>query len=696
MPFWNARWGASLATLVAAAVMPIVLSGAVAVVLLIDHQRSLMHAELQSSVTGLLTAVDMELESQVSTLRALADSPSLEEGNLERFYGVAQRVRAAHSDWSSVAVIDGQGERLLMNTLWPFGAPLPPPIERKHLKEAARTGQPGLGPVISRGSMLKEPFILIRVPHMHDGAVQHIIAVSLRPSRLTEIVARTGAGHDDRQVDIFDPQFTIAAQSPLPSMVGSKASDSLVTAALENGEGLVLNTSSDGVPMLTALRRSERTGWWVGVSTPVQSLMAPVHRTTTIVVMTGIGAAALSLWLSITLGRAIRRRAREHERQSAARLYAAQQRLLRMANLVPCFVWNCSADGIPSWVSDRWLDYAGLRRSEATGRGYYAGVHPEDIETVFGQFARTDLDSLDFELRLRDRDGLYHWHRTKAQALREDDGRFLEWIGVTIEIDSAKTIEAMLNEYARLQKIAKEEAEGASRAKSSFLAAASHDLRQPFQAMHLYHAVLAGREVDPRTRQAIDGLRQAMEAGEELLGALLDVSSFEAGMVQPTIAPFAVAEMIDDVAAECRGIAAQHGIALRHRASPDLVVSDRVLLKRMIRNLVSNSLRYTRQGGILIGCRRRGDSLLIQVWDTGIGIAEADLKRIFEDFYQVSNPARDRSRGLGLGLSIVQRTAQLLGLTISVRSRPGRGSVFTVVVPVMARAVMEMASEPVG
>ncbi len=696
MPFWNARWGASLAALVAAVVIPIVLSGTVAVGLLIDHQRNLMHAELQASVTGLLTAVDMELESQVSTLRALADSPSLEEGNLERFYNVAQRVRAAHSDWSSVAVIDGQGERQLINTLWPFGVPLPPPIETTRLQEVARTGLPGLGPVISHGSMIKEPFILIRVPHIRDGVVQHIVAVSLRPSRLTEIVDHTGAGHDDRMVDIFDPQFIIAAQSPLSSMVGSKASDSLMAAARKNGEGLVLNTSSDGVPMLTALRRSERTGWWVGVSTPIRSLMAPVHRTTTIVVVTGIAAAVLSLWLSITIGRAIRRRARDHERQSAARLYAAQQRLLRMANLAPCFVWNCTADGIPIWVSDRWLDYTGLRRSEATGRGLYAGVHPEDIKAVLGQFARTDLEALDFELRLRDHAGLYHWHRTKAQALRGNDGQFLEWIGVTIDIDSAKEIEATLNEYARLQKIAKEEAEGASRAKSSFLAAASHDLRQPFQAMHLYHAVLEGREVDPRTRQAIDGLRQAMEAGEELLGALLDVSSFEAGTVQPTIAPFPIAEVTDDVIAECRGIAAQQGISLRSRASADLVISDRVLLKRMIRNLVSNSLRYTRQGGILIGCRRRGDSLLIQVWDTGIGIAEADLKLIFEDFYQVSNPARDRSRGLGLGLSIVQRTAQLLGLAISVCSRPGRGSVFTVVVPATIRAVADAASEPVG
>lgn len=689
MPSWSARWGASLATLVAAAVIPIVLSGAVAMALLIDHQRGLMEAELQSSASGLLTAVDMELEHQVATLRALADSPSLEDGNLARFYTVAQRVQAAHREWAAVALIDRQGLHQLLNTLWPFGADLPPPIETTMLRETARTGQPSLGPVIAWGPTLREPFILIRVPALRDGAVRHIVSAALRPAQLTEIVARTSAGRADRLVDVFDPQFSIAAQAPFSEAVGAKASESLVAAAQGIGEGLLLTTAAGGVPVLTALRRSARTGWWVSVSTPTSALMAPLHRTTAIVVLTGIAAALLSLWLSIAIGRSIRRRAREDERQSATRFDAVQQRLLRMANLAPCFVWTCTADGMPTWVSDRWLDYTGLRRAEATRANYTTGVHPEDIPAVLDRFARTDLDALDFELRLRDQNGQYHWHRSKAQALRTADGGFVEWIGVTIDIESSKAMELVLSEYARLQKIAKEEAERANRAKSSFLAAASHDLRQPFQAMHLYHAVLAGHDVDARARQAIDGLRQAMEAGEELLQALLDVSSFEAGTVRPAIVTFPVGEVIADVTAEYRDIAAQHGIDLRTRASGALVASDRVLLKRMIRNLVHNALRYTRCGGILIGCRRRGDAVLVQVWDTGIGIAEPHLTMIFEDFYQVDNPSRDRNRGLGLGLSIVQRTGQLLGHKVSVASRPGRGSVFTIAVPLMASADAE-------
>ncbi|MTJ80451.1 MAG: ROK family protein [Telmatospirillum sp.] len=228
---------------------------------------------------------------------------------------------------------------------------------------------------------------------------------------------------------------------------------------------------------------------------------------------------------------------------------------------------------------------------------------------------------------------------------------------------------------------AKAEAALADAAKSRFLAAASHDLRQPFQAMNLYLQVLETLPQEDRARKALALLRTSMEAGEELLQALLDISAFEAGIIAPNVTRFPIAPLLDELAGEYHCVALEHGLSFRTFPVEAVVETDRVLAKRMCRNLVHNAFRYTRDGGILIGCRRRGARILVQVFDTGPGIPADKLQMIFEDFYQLDNPARDRSKGLGLGLSIVQRTAHLLGQDVWVASRPGHGSVFSVTLP---------------
>lgn len=225
---------------------------------------------------------------------------------------------------------------------------------------------------------------------------------------------------------------------------------------------------------------------------------------------------------------------------------------------------------------------------------------------------------------------------------------------------------------------AKAEAEQADAAKSRFLAAASHDLRQPFQAMRLFYEVLLPH-VGATGTVAAARLNDAMRAGEDLLGSLLDVSTLDAGTVRIAIEPFAVSDVLSQVAAECEPQAAEKGLRLRWVPCSARVVSDRVLLARMVRNLVVNAIRYTDRGGVVVGCRRRGEDVLVEVWDSGIGIADADLPHLFEDFFQVENPERDRTKGLGLGLAVVARMGRLLGHAVTVRSRKGYGSVFSIV-----------------
>jgi len=224
-----------------------------------------------------------------------------------------------------------------------------------------------------------------------------------------------------------------------------------------------------------------------------------------------------------------------------------------------------------------------------------------------------------------------------------------------------------------------EEAERATVRMSRFFAAASHDLRQPAQAMRLLlDAALSTR--DPARQQAaVEHAALALKALEDLLQALLDVSVLESGTIEPALQDVPLGPLLADLAREAGPSASQKGLALRVAASSAVVRSDPVLLRRLLGNLMSNAIKYTEAGGVLIGCRRDGYAVRIEVWDTGIGIGEDHRQHIFDDFYQVGNAARDRRLGLGLGLGIVRRTAELLGHAVECRSRPGKGSVFAII-----------------
>ncbi|QJR16571.1 diguanylate cyclase [Usitatibacter palustris] len=244
----------------------------------------------------------------------------------------------------------------------------------------------------------------------------------------------------------------------------------------------------------------------------------------------------------------------------------------------------------------------------------------------------------------------------------------------------------------------KEAAEGANVAKSRFLAAASHDLRQPMHALGLFLQALRQGRLADRERKLVENIGESFNAMEGLFNALLDISRLDAGVVEPRERTFAVKRLLDRMRTEYTSQAAAKGVTLTVRECPAFVRTDSVLLEEIVGNFVSNAVRYTSTGRILVGARiSGGDHLRIEVWDTGPGIPQDKQREVFREFVQLGNPERDRRKGLGLGLAIVERLSILLGLPVEVRSVPGRGSCFRVRVPI-GRAEdaepMEVDDEP--
>ena len=227
----------------------------------------------------------------------------------------------------------------------------------------------------------------------------------------------------------------------------------------------------------------------------------------------------------------------------------------------------------------------------------------------------------------------------------------------------------------------KEEAERASIAKSRFLAAASHDLRQPLHALALFAADLEHEAGTDAQRRLAGQINTAVGSLSELFDALLDISRLDIGALVPNCMPVALDPLLQRVAAAHSHSARAKGLTLRCAPTCAWTMSDPRLLERIVGNLVSNAVRYTYRGGIVVGVRHSGDNLRIEVWDSGIGIAQDHQQLIFQEFFQVANPERDPGKGLGLGLALVDRLARMLGHPLHLRSQPGRGSVFGITLP---------------
>ncbi len=369
-------------------------------------------------------------------------------------------------------------------------------------------------------------------------------------------------------------------------------------------------------------------------------------------------------------------------KRTAERLYESEERFRLLVHGVPDYgIALLDANGnVTSWNKGAERIY-GWRADEMLGKPFVVTSAPE--ESAAGeserQLAVAKRDgSFEGEARRTRKDGITFWSHLTISTLKDDLDGLRGYFVIDRDMTEQREHEAMLRE-------AKERAERANLAKSRFLAAASHDLRQPVQALMFFTAALGLRLKDEQGAGMLSNLEKSLEGLNTLLESLLDVSKLDAGVISPQIEEFPLAAVFQRLENEFGPAARQKGLRLTVVKSGEFIRSDPALLARILNNLLTNALRYTERGQVLVGARHLGETIRIEVWDNGIGIPEDRLEEIFQEFTQLGNPQRDRSQGLGLGLAVVQRLAQLLGHRIRVRSTLGRGSMFCLEVPRAAR-----------
>jgi PAS domain S-box-containing protein len=380
-------------------------------------------------------------------------------------------------------------------------------------------------------------------------------------------------------------------------------------------------------------------------------------------------------------------------------LGASERRLRDIAEAASEWIWETDSQDRFTFFSDPPSKVTDIdcRRLLGRQRREVAESDPDEAEDWrrYQDDVAARRPFRDFRYRMRGRRGDLHYLRVSGKPAFEVDGRFIGYRGVAMEVTSEVEAEQRASEARHLMmdvlREAAEAADQANHSKTRFLAAASHDLRQPLQALGLFVATLAQRPLPDDIRAIVGKIEGSLEALEHLLDTLLDISRLDAGVVEAHCVGFSVQELFKRLALEYVPLAESAGLSMRFVATTAAARSDPALLERILRNLLSNAVRYTDTGGIVVGVRRRGDALRIEVWDTGRGIPLAEQREIFREFHQLGGTPRERRQGLGLGLAIVDRLAALLGHRIELLSMPDRGSVFSVVVPANGRAPLRKA-----
>ncbi|MDQ2102589.1 hybrid sensor histidine kinase/response regulator [Azospirillum isscasi] len=705
-----------LILLVTAVAVPLVLFSVILLIRNIDAQAQQTERFVRDRTRLLAEDVDREVARLIAAAEVLATSESLADDDLAGFYRQAADVRDRLG--TNVVLRDRSG-RQLINSRMPWGADLPDNTSVEADQRVLDTARPQVTGLFV-GGVSRAPLLAVIAPVIGDGGIRYLLSLTIPQERLQAIVSpeRIPAGW---RAGVIDQDGVVIARSHLTEQfVGKQLPASLWTGMQELPDGIHHAVNLEGVEAIQAYSRSRTFGWVVAASVPLSLLAAPARQALLLFAGGGVVLLVVGIGAAILLGRRLTR--------SVARLSEAADALGAGYPVPPPTggggVAEIDAVGRAIRTAADLIRRreAALAESEARYRaivqtavdammvidktGTIQSINPA-VESIFGYEAKEvigqNVHILLPELFHSAHDGYPKADRSTGEKNftgigRETEGRHKDGSNFPIELAVNEWtaggrryftgIVRNITERRRAEdalRASKAEADRANVAKSKFLAAASHDLRQPVQAMMLFRSALEQRLSGHPAAPLLDSLGQAMDGLRMLLDSLLDVSKLDAGLIVPQFQDLPIGQIIERLGTEYHPQAEAKGLRLRVAPCTLTIRSDPALLMRILRNLVENALRYTEHGGLLIGCRRRGDRVRIEVVDSGIGIPSDKHEDIFEEFVQVSNQERDRGKGLGLGLAVVRRLARLLGHRIHLRSRPGGGSAFCVDVPLVAR-----------
>ncbi|MFC5354917.1 PAS domain S-box protein [Azospirillum himalayense] len=703
-----------LVLLVMAVAVPLVLFSVLLLIRNVDAQARQTEQLVLDRTRLLAEDVEREVGRLIAAAEVLSTAESLTTNDMAAFHRQATNVRDRLGTNVVLRDLDG---RQLVNSRMPWGADLPNHTPLEADQRVIGTGGPQVTGLFV-GDLSQAPLLAAIAPVIRDGQIRYLLSLTISQERLQAIVSpeRIPAGW---RAGVIDQHGIVIARShQTEQFVGKRLPASLWTGMQQTPDGFHRAVNLEGVEAIQAYSRSRTFGWVVAMSVPTALVATPARHA--LLLFTGGGlvllligvVAAILLGRRLTrsvsqladaakalgagrpvpppgggvaeieaVGRAIRSAADLIRRREAALAESEARHRAIVQTAVDAMLVIDETGTIQSFnpAAERIFGY---EAGEAIGRNIrllmpepYQSAHDGYLE-AYRKTGDKKIIGIGREVEGRSKDG--STFPIELAVTEWTAGERRHFTGIVRNITERRRAENAL-------RVSKAEADRANVAKSKFLAAASHDLRQPVQAMMLFQSALQERLAGHPTAPLLDSMGLVMDGLRMLLDSLLDVSKLDAGLIVPQLQDLPIGPMIEQLGVEYHPQAEAKGLRLRVVPCTLTIRSDPALLMRILRNLVENALRYTERGGLLIGCRRRGDRLRIEVMDTGIGIPSDKHEEVFEEFFQVGNQERDRSRGLGLGLAVVRRLARLLGHTLHLRSKLGTGSAFCVDVPLIAR-----------
>jgi signal transduction histidine kinase len=355
-----------------------------------------------------------------------------------------------------------------------------------------------------------------------------------------------------------------------------------------------------------------------------------------------------------------------------------------VARGAPAHLWIATPDGRLEYCNSGWCDFAGRSTEDMLVGGWAGLIHPDDLREFLRDWrtARLAKQAFEKECRLISADGTQHRFFVRAEPLLDMSGKVANWHGLNTALPESVDIAARDPEGDDPEAAR----ETIARVRCRMTASANHDLRQPLAALSFLSNSLAKRLQDPISQDLLSSMGRAIQSMQDVVDGQLDFDRVDSGQVEPLLVDHQVNASLIRLASDFNPMAEHKGLGFVIHPSSARIRTDPALLDTILKNLVCNALRYTVKGRVVVGCRHQGKWLRIEIHDTGRGIDADELDLIWRDFFRSSRSVQEYPGGYGLGLSIVKRLADQLGLSIDISTKPGRGSCFAVRVPLSDRA----------